>query len=251
MGTIKTLVVLSGGMDSTTLLYKLIAESVIYEVTHCVNFNYGSKHNAKEREKARITCQKLGLKLIEIDMDFINQHFKSDLLQSGGEVPEGHYADENMKKTVVPFRNGIMLSIAAGLAESLGMDAVALGNHSGDHAIYFDCRPEFTNAMKEAICKGTLNQIKLVTPFVGIDKAEIVKIGLNIGVLFQDTYSCYVGGEKACGLCGTCMERILSFYANKLIDPIEYERSWDECIKKTVETEREFSNVNRSDSGEK
>lgn len=219
----KTLAVLSGGMDSTVMTYQLWNCPVLYKLTHAVNFSYGSKHNEREREKARITCQKLGLELIEIDLDFIHKHFKSDLLKSGGEVPEGHYADENMKKTVVPFRNGIMLSIATGLAESLGMDAVALGSHTGDHAIYPDCRPDFTEAMTKAIELGTWAKIELLAPLQGMNKTAIASHGAEFKVPFEDTWTCYVGGEKHCGKCGSCVERLSSFEEAGLTDPVDYE----------------------------
>jgi 7-cyano-7-deazaguanine synthase len=226
------LVVLSGGMDSTTLLYWLLARPEYYGVKYCVNFFYGSKHNEKEREMARLTCKNLKLELIEIDMDFIGKYFKSDLLKSGGEVPEGHYADENMKKTVVPFRNGIMLSIAAGLAESFDLNAVALGNHYGDHAIYPDCRVDFIEPMALAIKKGTWKNVKLLSPFATVTKTDIAKIGGDLKVPFQNTYTCYKGGDKHCGKCGSCVERLSSFKEAGVVDPTEYEdvEFFNSCI---------------------
>ena len=218
----KVLVVLSGGMDSATLLYYCLKQQD-KEVVGAVNFYYGSKHNAHERACAEKLCNLNNVPLTEIDMEFINQHFKSDLLQSGGDVPEGHYADENMKKTVVPFRNGIMLSIAAGLAESIGAGLVALGNHSGDHAIYPDCRPEFTQAMNDAISLGTWANIKVYAPFVGIDKGGIASLGFTLGVPYEHTYTCYKGGEKHCGKCGSCTERKEAFATKGIADPTEYE----------------------------
>jgi len=133
--------------------------------------------------------------------------FVSDLLQSGGDIPDGHYEDESMKKTVVPFRNGIMLSIAAGIAESMDCNRLLISNHAGDHAIYPDCRPEFINSMSDAIRFGTYNNLEIFAPFTNLTKREIALIGKEINVPFEKTYSCYNGQEVHCGTCGTCTER--------------------------------------------
>jgi 7-cyano-7-deazaguanine synthase len=151
--------------------------------------------------------------------------FKSDLLRSGGDIPEGHYAEESMKKTVVPFRNGIMLSIAAGFAESIGADAVTIAAHSGDHAIYPDCREPFMRAMGEAMEQGTYAGIKLLRPFIDMDKAAIARRGAELGVDFAETWSCYKGGEIHCGVCGTCVERREAFLLAGLQDPTVYEQT--------------------------
>jgi 7-cyano-7-deazaguanine synthase len=198
----KGLLIYSGGLDSTTLLYEY-KDSIDLAVT----FDYGSKHNAKEIACAVENCKRLGIKHLIIPLGFIGQYFKSDLLQSGGEIPEGSYADENMKSTVVPFRNGIMLAVAAGLAESYGLDAVLLANHSGDHAIYPDCRPEFIDAFSAAVKAGTYEGIKVVSPYCNITKRDIALRGKALGLDYSLTYSCYKGGEKHCGKCGTCVER--------------------------------------------
>ena len=215
----KALVVFSGGLDSTVALYWTKKQ---YNEVETISFNYGSKHNEQEYKHALKTCEKLKVKNTRINLDFINQYFKSDLLQSGGEIPEGYYTEENMKSTVVPFRNGIMLAIAAGYAESQNCDILVLGNHSGDHAIYPDCTPEFINGIKEAIKQGTQKNIEVVSPFCNITKADIVKIGKDLGVDFSLTYSCYKGGEKHCGKCGTCTERIEAFKLAKVEDKTEY-----------------------------
>lgn len=220
----KVLVVLSGGMDSVTLLYECLADPT-REVVGAVNFFYGSKHNANERICAEKVCELNNIKLYKINLDFMNEHFKSDLLQSGGAVPEGHYAEESMKATVVPFRNGIMLSIAAGLAESIEADEIALGNHAGDHTIYPDCRAEFTKPMAEAIFNGTWKQIKLHTPFQLIDKTGIAVIGGELNVPYQHTYTCYKGGDKHCGKCGSCQERKEAFELAGVTDVTEYEEN--------------------------
>lgn len=198
-----SVIVLSGGMDSTTLLHER-KEQIALAVT----FDYGSKHNAREIECASINCAMLGIEHIVIPLEFMGKYFKSSLLIGGEEIPEGHYADDNMKSTVVPFRNGIMLSIAAGLAESRGLKKVMLANHGGDHAIYPDCRPGFIDAMSDAISQGTYDDIVIDAPYTNITKSDIARIGKEIGVDYNLTYSCYKGGEKHCGKCGTCVERI-------------------------------------------
>ena len=198
-----SVIVLSGGMDSTTLLHDKKDQIAL-----AVTFDYGSKHNAREIECAVKNCEILGIEHIVIPLDFMGKYFKSSLLIGGEDIPEGHYADENMKSTVVPFRNGIMLSIAAGMAESRGLKKVMLANHGGDHAIYPDCRPGFISAMSEAIKQGTYDGIVIDAPYTNITKSDIARIGKRIGVDYNLTYSCYKGGEKHCGKCGTCVERM-------------------------------------------
>jgi len=198
----KALLIYSGGLDSTTMLYEFRSEIAL-----AVSFDYGSKHNAREIAYARENCRELGIKHLVIPLEFIGKYFKSDLLLSGGDIPEGSYDSENMQSTVVPFRNGIMLSIAAGLAESMELDSIMIANHSGDHSIYPDCRPEFIDAISKATEAGTYNGVKVVSPYCNITKREIALRGKALGVDFSKTYSCYKGGEKHCGKCGTCMER--------------------------------------------
>ena len=216
----KALVVFSGGLDSTTLLYYAINH---FDEVETLSFTYGSKHNDMEHYYALKTCEKLNIKNTLISLDFISQYFKSDLLKSGGEIPEGMYNEDNMKSTVVPFRNGIMLAIAAGFAESNDIDILLLGNHSGDHAIYPDCRPEFIANIAGAIKEGTEKKIRVISPFCDMSKTDIVKMGEELGVDYSLTYSCYKGGEKHCGKCGTCTERKESFEQAGVIDPTEYE----------------------------
>ena len=201
-----TLLVLSGGLDSTTLLYDY-ADSIALAVT----FQYGSNHNKREVAFAKYHCDKLGIEHIEIDLAFMGKYFKSSLLDGADAIPEGNYDEDNMKSTVVPFRNGIMLSVAAGLAESRGLKNVMMANHSGDHAIYPDCRPEFVKAMTAAIEAGTYEGVKLVAPYTDITKADIVSRGAKLGIDYSKTYSCYKGGEHHCGVCGTCRERKEAF----------------------------------------
>ena len=201
-----TLLVLSGGLDSTTLLYDY-ADSIALAVT----FQYGSNHNKREAAFAKYHCDKLGIEHIEIDLAFMGKYFKSSLLDGADAIPEGNYDEDNMKSTVVPFRNGIMLSVAAGLAESRGLKNVMMANHSGDHAIYPDCRPKFVKAMTGAIEAGTYEGVKLVAPYTDITKADIVSRGAKLGIDYSKTYSCYKGGEHHCGVCGTCRERKEAF----------------------------------------
>ena len=214
----KSLVVLSGGMDSATAL--AWARGTHKEVS-AVHFQYGSKHNLRELQAAEKLAVHYNIGLHVVHLPF--SQFKSDLLLSGGDIPEGHYADESMKRTVVPFRNGILLAFAAGLAESIGAGSVVLGNHAGDHAIYPDCRPEFAAKMAEAIRLGTYAQIELLCPFQNINKTEIAKIGKALAVPYQLTWTCYKGKEKHCGKCGSCVERQEAFRDSNQMDPTVYE----------------------------
>jgi 7-cyano-7-deazaguanine synthase len=209
------LIVYSGGMDSSTLLYQYQKE-----IRMAVSFHYGAKHNDREIAYARRNCEELNIPHIVINLGFMNEYFISDLLQSGGDIPEGHYEAANMKKTVVPFRNGIMLSVAVGLAESNDLDTVLIGNHAGDHAIYPDCRKSFTDAFTVAAHEGTEKGIRIFSPYCEIHKRDIALIGKEINVDFSKTYSCYKGGEKHCGKCGTCVERKEALEG---FDPTEYE----------------------------
>lgn len=217
----KTLVVLSGGMDSATALYWAM-ERVGAKNVSTLSFDYGSKHNDQEYKAALSLCGVAGVESRRIALPFIGELFNSDLLKSGGQIPEGHYADPSMKRTVVPFRNGIMLSIAVGCAESLGAERVVIGNHFGDHAIYPDCRKTFIDAMRSAAAAGTYAAIEICSPFCDIDKTEIVKIGTKLGVPYGMTYSCYKGGKNHCGKCGTCYERKEAFQLAGVTDPTVY-----------------------------
>lgn len=212
------LIVLSGGMDSVTLLYDKISEIAL-----AVNFIYGSNHNLRELECARYHCRKLGVELMEIHLDFMGEYFHSSLLEGAEAIPDGDYHDETMRSTVVPFRNGIMLATAAGLAESRGLKAVMLANHGGDHAIYPDCRPEFVKAMGEAIAAGTYEHLELRAPYTDMTKTDIARLGDKLGVDYSMTYSCYKGGKKHCGVCGTCRERREALAAAGINDPTLYE----------------------------
>lgn len=214
-----SVIILSGGMDSVTMLYEYRQR-----INAAITFNYGSNHAKKEIECAEWHCKKLGVRHILIPLDFFRLYFNSSLLDGGDAIPNGSYNDENMKSTVVPFRNGIMLAIACGIAESEGLKYVMIANHSGDHAIYPDCRSTFINSMSEAMTYGTYNNIQIQAPYTGISKTEITRIGFALGVDYSKTWSCYKGGEKHCGVCGTCTERKEAFAMAEVKDPTEYKQ---------------------------
>ena len=212
-----SVIVVSGGLDSITLLYEKQVEIALG-----ISFDYGSNHNSKEIPFAKMHCERLGIKHITINLEFMHQYFKSSLLEGGDAIPEGNYDEENMKSTVVPFRNGIMLSIAVGLAESHGLKRIFIANHGGDHTIYPDCRPEFIQAIDNAAQAGTYENVRIEAPYTNITKADIVKRGSALGIHYEDTWSCYKGGDIHCGKCGTCTERKEAFELAGVQDPTEY-----------------------------
>ncbi len=197
-----SIIVVSGGMDSITLLYDYKDRIAL-----AVSFDYGSNHNAKELPLAEMHCKRLGIPHITIPLVFMKDYFKSSLLEGAEAIPEGNYDEENMKSTVVPFRNGIMLSVACGLAETHHLKHVMMANHSGDHTIYPDCRPGFVSSMSAAMQAGTYDGVDIVAPYTNITKADIARIGKRLGIDYSETWSCYKGGEHHCGKCGTCRER--------------------------------------------
>lgn len=213
-----SIIVLSGGLDSTTLLYEYKDRIAL-----ALSFNYGSNHNERELYFARLHCDRLDIPHITIPLDFMHQYFHSSLLEGADAIPEGNYDDENMRSTVVPFRNGIMLAVAAGMAESRGLHCIMMANHAGDHAIYPDCRPAFVEAMNAAIQAGTYEGITLFTPYTNITKADIARRGKALGIDYSETWSCYKGGEKHCGKCGTCTERREALREAGIEDHTEYE----------------------------
>jgi 7-cyano-7-deazaguanine synthase len=215
----KAVVLLSGGMDSVVALHHACRE---HEVVAAISFHYGAKHNDREIPFAKWHSESRSIPHITVPLDFIGREFESDLLQKGGDIPKGHYEESSMKKTVVPFRNGIMLSIAAGFAESKGAEGLVIAAHSGDHAIYPDCREEFMQAMGDAIRLGTYAEVALLRPFISMSKASIARRGAELGVDFSKTWSCYVGGETHCGECGTCVERREAFQLAQLPDSTRY-----------------------------
>lgn len=213
-----SIIIVSGGMDSVTLLYDYKDRIALG-----ISFDYGSNHNAKEIPFAKLHCERLGIKHVTIPLDFMHQYFKSSLLEGADAIPEGHYQDENMKSTVVPFRNGIMLAIAAGMAESYGLSHVMIANHGGDHAIYPDCRPEFISAVSNATEAGSYNGVTVLAPYTNITKGDIARRGKELGIDYNETWSCYKGGEKHCGKCGTCVERKEALHYAGIEDSTEYE----------------------------
>lgn len=213
-----SVIIVSGGLDSITLLYDK-AETIAL----AISFDYGQNHSKKELPYAEYHCQKLGIPHITIPLTFMHQYFKSSLLEGAEAIPEGHYEEENMKSTVVPFRNGIMLAIATGIAESHELKRVYIANHSGDHTIYPDCRPEFIDAMDKATSAGTFVDVRVEAPYTNISKADIVRRGTALGIDYAKTWSCYKGSEMHCGKCGTCVERKEAFADAGVEDPTEYE----------------------------
>lgn len=212
------LIIVSGGMDSITMLHEY-AEEIALAVT----FDYGANHAQREIPMAELHCQRLGIRHIIIPLAFMSQYFESSLLSGADAIPEGHYEDENMKSTVVPFRNGIMLSIACGIAESNGLKRVMIANHGGDHAIYPDCRKEFIDAMSQAMQFGTYEHITIDAPYTTITKTDIARHGKALGLDYTETWSCYKGGKKHCGKCGTCVERKEALRDAGIEDHTEYE----------------------------
>lgn len=179
--------------------------------------------SAREIPYAKMHCDDLHIEHIVIPLKFVHDYFKSSLLEGAEAIPEGHYADENMKSTVVPFRNGIMLSIACGIAESRKLKNVMIANHLGDHAIYPDCRGKFIKAMDSAMCAGTYDGIRIVAPYTDLTKTDVARHGKLLGIDYSKTWSCYKGGEKHCGKCGTCVERKEALRDAGIVDPTEYE----------------------------
>lgn len=212
-------IILSGGMDSTTMLYEYRERIAL-----ALSFDYGSNHNAREIPFARLHCERLGIPHIVIPLDFMGRYFKSSLLEGADAIPEGHYEDENMRSTVVPFRNGIMLSIAVGIAESNDLRYVMMANHGGDHTIYPDCTPAFVDAFGRAAQAGTYVGVQLLSPYTHITKGAIARRGKALGIDYAETWSCYKGSAKHCGKCGTCVERREALAEAGIEDTTEYER---------------------------
>lgn len=216
----KTVVVLSGGLDSTVLLHY---HAQRHEDTRALSINYGQRHR-KELKYAEMSASRLGVpwKLVDLSnlADVLPGSSQTDLSMP---VPEGHYSQENMKATVVPNRNMILLAIALGHAIAYKCNAVSYAAHAGDHAIYPDCRPEFVDALNNAAALCDWSKVSIERPFIRHTKAGIVSIGANLMVPFGLTYSCYRGGELHCGVCGTCVERREAFHIAMVVDPTPYE----------------------------
>jgi len=213
----KAILIFSGGIDSTTLLYDIKKEFKVFALT----FNYGQKH-LKEIEYAKKTCKKLGIKQKIIDIQSLNKIMVSALTSDMIDIPEGHYEDEIMKLTTVPNRNMILISIAVSYAIMKDADYVFFGAHAGDRIIYPDCRAEYIYALNKAINICDWKKIELKAPYIKMDKVGIIKRGIELSVDYSNTWSCYKGKEKACGKCGTCVERLEAFEKNGIKDPIQY-----------------------------
>ncbi|RUM51245.1 MAG: 7-cyano-7-deazaguanine synthase QueC [Marinomonas sp.] len=215
----KAVVVYSGGMDSYTVLHTALAEG---KEVYALSFNYGQRHS-KELDVAAAVCAKHGIPHKVVDISAINSLMAGSSLTSEIDIPEGHYAEESMKNTVVPNRNMVLLSMAIAYAVSLEAPEVYYGAHSGDHHIYPDCRPEFVHAMNAVSKIANYEPVEIVTPFLNNSKGEILAAGLAMNLDYSDTWTCYNGREKACGKCGACNERLEAFTEQGVTDPLNYE----------------------------
>jgi 7-cyano-7-deazaguanine synthase len=215
----KVVVIFSGGMDSFTVLNLAVKQGL--EV-FALSFDYGQRHK-KELDYAARACDALGVQHKVVDISAINQLIGGSSLTSDIEVAEGHYEEDSMKSTVVPNRNMILLSMAVGYAVSINASKVYYGAHSGDHAIYPDCRPEFVHKMNDVCAIANYAAVEIVTPYLDVSKTAILTAGLTMGLDYKLTWTCYNGREKACGQCGACQERLEAFTDNGLSDPLDYE----------------------------
>jgi len=215
----KAVVLFSGGLDSTVLVQQLIHDQASVRL---LSINYGQRHKKELSHSSRIaTSMNLPHRILDMP-DLAELLSGSSLTDSSVELPEGHYAEESMKSTVVPNRNMILLAMAAGYALSIDFDTVAYAAHAGDHTIYPDCRPVFADAMQNALQLADWKDLRLHRPFVNLTKAELVRIGAKLGAPLHLTWSCYAGEESHCGKCGTCVERKEAFEVAKITDPTEY-----------------------------
>lgn len=217
MSTDNQVVIYSGGMDSFTLLNELM---YLGYRNHILTFDYGQKH-AKELVVANRFCQKNNLEHTIVKLP--TEVFRGSALTGGPDVPEGHYEDESMKDTYVPNRNMTMLSLAAAYALSIGANKVFYGAHAGDHAIYPDCRPEFLKQINTLLHIANYEPVTVIAPYLGMSKTDILQRGIQMGLNYSHTWTCYNGRDKACGKCGSCRERLEAFQQCGVIDPLEYE----------------------------
>ena len=215
----KAVIIYSGGMDSYTLLHWALEHEML---PYALTFDYGQKHR-KEILYAKAECERIGIEHKLVDLSGITELINNSSLTSDAKVPEGHYEEDSMKQTVVPNRNMIMLSIAAAYAENIGADKLLIGAHSGDHAIYPDCRPGFIYNLNRTLHIGMYNPPDLMAPFVNLTKGGIAKIGKELALDYSKTWTCYNGREKHCGKCGACQERKEAMSFASIIDPTEYE----------------------------
>lgn len=214
-----TVCILSGGLDSTTLAAQALHEGRLHT---CLSFDYGQKHS-KELDYATANCRNWGVDHFVVSLQGLaNVCFLGSALTGTGDMPEGHYADDNMKQTVVPNRNMLMLSAAIAFAVSTKLHRVLYGAHSGDHTIYPDCRPEFVALMDHAARIANWHPVVVEAPFLDLDKHGILQIGYELGVDYGLTWTCYQGGERPCGKCGSCQERLEAFAKLGKLDPLVY-----------------------------
>lgn len=216
----KVVMALSGGMDSSTMLKKLLVEG---NQVKCVFFKYGSKHESYEIKAAMEISNFYNSHLKIFDLTSIMGNFNSTLLKSGGNIPEGRFDDPIMEQTVVPGRNMIFLSILAGYAWSIKASKIAIGIHKGDHAIYADCRPEFYKSMNLSIYLGTDKRVGIIAPFIDFNKTDILSYGLDYDVPYGITRTCYKNQPVVCGKCGSCVERLEAFKNLGYKDLLGYE----------------------------
>jgi len=216
----KAVLIYSGGMDSYTVLHFVLQKG--YEV-YPLSFNYGQRHD-KELVVASYVCKTLNLTHQVVDITNINHLLQgSSLTDCDLDIPTGEYRLDNMKSTVVPNRNMIFLSLAVGYAVSIGASQVFYGAHAGDHSIYPDCRPEFVTAMNDVCAIANYEPVAVVSPFLHLSKSEILRVGLSMQLDYVHSWTCYNGREKACGRCGSCLERLAAFASQNMIDPLDYE----------------------------
>lgn len=232
----KTIVICSGGLDSVSLAYKVASENTLHSL---LSFDYGQRHK-KELDYAAACAAALGVPHQVIDITTIGASLTGSALTDDIDVPDGHYAEESMKVTVVPNRNAIMLAIAFGVAAAQDADTVATAVHGGDHFIYPDCRPGFIDAfqtMQNQALDGYAT-VQLYTPFVNGTKGDIVTAGAAVDTPFADTWSCYKGGAQHCGRCATCVERREAFDMAGVVDPTRYDDPdfWRSAIKEGADT---------------
>ncbi len=226
----KITLILSGGIDSTTLLFYCLSQTSNKNIK-TLSFYYGQKHR-KELQRAKRICRESGITNELINISVFQRFLQSSLTSNTMVIPQGHYAEDTMKQTVVPNRNAIMLSIAYAYAISTGADELLYGPHAGDHFIYPDCRPEFVAALDNALQLGNkgVGAVKLRAPFLEKTKIDIVRLGKSLGVPYEKTWSCYVGANRPCLRCGTCIERTEAFLYNDFPDPLLAKKEWYEAV---------------------
>jgi len=244
----KVVVIVSGGMDSVTLLHRVVACAKISgDEVHALSFDYGQKH-VRELQMAVQQTRILNVPHKIVNMKKIGkQLLGSSCLTGDQKVPEGHYAEENMKSTVVANRNMILLSLAIGYAVNIKASKVVYGAHAGDHDIYPDCRKEFVDAMQVVAKLCDWTPVEIEAPFWNIDKGHIVKIGLQMEVNYKLTHTCYNGMKVACGKCGACIERISGFLKADAVDPVKYEGGWDAAVTHVKQIIDEYERTHQND----